>query len=150
MTDKILVDSKFDYRIFNTDGYEYKVQMLTAKKSYNYAIAFSIFALALTLGLGYSTYYCFTTSHPVLGILSLIACVFCAGGTFHMPDCIDTEHTALGYATARYNKSLLDNQDAISDAIYNAKEKQARHEATMKAIKMEKSLSFVREVEVER
>lgn len=150
MTDKILVDSKFDYRIFNTDGYEYKFQMLAAKKSYNYAVAFSIFALALTLGLGYSTYYCFTTSHPVLGILSIIGCLLSTVITLHMPEGIDKEYSSLEYATARYNKSLLDNQDAISDAIYNAKEKQARHEATMKAIKMEKSLSFVREVEVER
>lgn len=150
MTDKILVDANFDYRILNADGYDYKAKMLSKQKSYRSTIVLGLVILGLTLALGYSTHYCFTSSHPFLGLLSLIGCVIFLVGTLHVPQAIDDEHTAMEYATAQYNKALVENQDAIMQAVYSAKEKQAKHEANLKAIKIEKSLSFVHEVEVER
>lgn len=150
MTDKILVDSNFDYKIFNEDGYDYKAKMLSKQKTYKFSIFLGIVILAITLALGYSTYYCFTNSHPGLGILSLIGCLLFLVGTLHVPQALDDEHTQMEYATAQYNKALVDNQDAILQAVYSAKEKHAKHEANLKNIKMEKSLSFVREVEVEK
>ena len=150
MTDKILVDSNFDYRILNADGYDYKAKMLSKQKTYKFTIFLGLLMLGLTLALGYSTYYCFTSSHAFLGLLSLIGCILFLVGTCCAPQAIDDEHTQMEYATAQYNKALVDNQDAILEAVYSAKEKYAKHEANLKAIKIEKSLSFVREVEVER